>query len=423
MIGGAALELAVVPARPVFQATSGESIVSALIKLTPARRDADRLPLALMLLVERGAGMSQERRLELTQQAARTLLEALRPDDLVGLAAFGERGKLVLPLEPVGDRAKIRRLLGFLDSHALGASANLQAGIATVAEDLRRHASAPLARHLAVFTASPPAPGGVTADRDAELQLRGLTAEGLAVTVFGLGMDWNLSLYKGLADAGRGRIWHVARAVDAADAASEEAAFLAAAAYLDVRVRLRLSRGVQLRRLMQVFPHVAHWLPLMPSEREAVARVGEVAGDRPCLMLADFVVPPQTPGTVRLASADATFVDAHGRAGRAGPVDLVTEFGAAAAPLTPDVAQQLDAFQAYSLVERALEARRDGQAARMRTLLENARQIVPLGRGHGLDAPLAQVVAALGQGLPLTEAQARGLFFAARQPEGGVRPT
>jgi hypothetical protein len=188
----------------------------------------------------------------------------------------------------------------------------------------------------------------------------------------------------------------------------------------DVRLRMHFARGVRLRRFLQVFPSIAHWLPMQPSEREAVARVGELARDTPCYMLAELIVPAQPAGTYRLVSVDASWVDADGRAGKCPTSELVVSFGGENGPLAPEVAYQQDAFQAYSLVERALEARRAQEGPKALTMLKNAQRIVEGRPGHGLAEPLQAAIGALERGLPLSEAQAKILSFTARKPEGGA---
>jgi hypothetical protein len=162
---------------------------------------------------------------------------------------------------------------------------------------------------------------------------------------------------------------------------------------------------VRLRSFVQVFPHMAHWLPVQPTERDALARVGDLPGDRPCYMLAELVVPPQAAGTVRLATLDALY----GQHGATPPVDLVTAFGPEASPPDREVAHHAGLFQAYALVERALEARREHQPERMRTLLENARRLAEPDLTDVLDRALT-AYPVVAEGLAIE------LLLAARRP-------
>jgi hypothetical protein len=262
---------------------------------------------------------------------------------------------------------------------------------------------------VVLFTASPGVP---SQEQEVEQLVRAWAAEGVGLAVYGLGAGWNVPLLTRLADITRGSAETLARPAELAPLLREDLAEPLALA--DVRLRLRLSRGVRLRRFMQVFPTVAHWLAVQPSERDALVRVGDLPGDRPSYMLAELVVPPQAEGTVRLATLNAVFTGAGGRQGVAPAVDLVVGFGPAAGPPDREVARQAEAFQACALVERALEARREHQPERARTLLENARQLAGRGALAGL---LDEAIAALVGGLPVPEGLAIALLMAARRPD------
>jgi hypothetical protein len=413
----AALVVQAVAARSPLPVSSTEFVVPTLIKVLPNRGQFGRLPVLVALLVEFGPGMEHERRSEQAVRAARAVIEGLAPDDYVSLTIYGERAKLVMPAEPVGDGSKVKRMLGFIDAHALGAGADLSVGLKAVADDLRRHIRPGFARRLLIFTATAPATGGATQDREAELLGRALAEEGIIIGGFGFGTDWNVSVLARLVDAGRGVLHYIPRSMDVVSAAREEVLEISSLAITDVRLRMRFAKGVRLRRFMQVFPTIAHWLPLQPSDREAVARVGELAGDRPCYVLGELVVPPQAAGSYRLATFDVSFVTLGGRVGVSDPANLLVDFSESAGPPQSEVARQLDNFQAYTLVEKALDARRAQDLVKARTLLENARRIVSPLRDHAVEMPLEQAIAALERGLPVSEALAKSLFFAARQPE------
>jgi hypothetical protein len=348
-------------------------------------------------LVERGPAMAQEGRLDAVQQATRAALDALAPTDLVSIAVYGDQGKLVLPAEPLGDGQKARRLLGFLDAQQVGAGANLLAGLKAVNDDRVPHEGP---RRVLVFTAA----AAIAQERDVELAVRAWGARGVGLAAFGLGTGWNATFLTRLADATRGNVHAVPRTADLAPALREELGEIYVLG--DVRLRMRLSRGVRLRRFMQVFPHVAHWLPVQPTERDALARVGELPGDRPCYMLAELVVPPQAEGTVRLATLDALY----GPQGATPAVELVTAFGPQASPPDREVAHQAGVFQAYTLVERALEARREHQPERLRAFLENARRLAAPELAERLEKALAA-------NLPVGEGLAIELLLTARRPE------
>jgi hypothetical protein len=114
-----------------------------------------------------------------------------------------------------------------------------------------------------------------------------------------------------------------------------------------------------------------------------------------------------------------TYVAKDGIKQTSAPADLLVEFADQPAPVSRELARQLETLQIYSMVEKALEARRSQDYPKVRTWLENAQQNVLTQRAHPLEVPLEQAFTLLDRGLPLTETLAKSLFLAARQPEGG----
>jgi Ca-activated chloride channel family protein len=279
---GGSITVQALAARPVYQTTESEFVLSALLKVQPQDRSAKRVPAVVALVIEYGPGMEHERHSEQAQQTARRIIEGLLPDDLISLTIYGERAKLVMPAEPVGDGSKAKRLVGFLDAHSLGAGANLNLALKLAADDLRLRTATGTAKRVLVLAATGTLPSSVAQERDAEAVGRTLAEEGVGIDTFGFGPDWNMGLLARLAEAGRGAMHHIPRSMDALPAARDAVQDLSALAFADVRIHVRFAKGVRLRRFMQVFPTVAHWLPLQPSEREAVTRLGDLAGKRQC---------------------------------------------------------------------------------------------------------------------------------------------
>src|SRR3989454_12691325 len=103
-------------------AVSGESAASyALIKLIPsggAVSKAMGLNLALVLVVsgsmyeEDGTGISRLKRI---QDAARSAIEKLKPDDTMAIVAFAHNAQRVLEPTNISDKAKIEDVIQKID--------------------------------------------------------------------------------------------------------------------------------------------------------------------------------------------------------------------------------------------------------------------------------------------------------------------
>lgn len=400
------------PLRATWAVSTAETLVPVLVKLRPEAAPGT-LPLDLVVAIAAGSGLAAERGLELALQAIRPIIDGARPEDRVGVLLFGERARVVLATEAVGDGTMARRLLSLEQVEALGERVDLEAGMKAVADQIRPLRTLGRAARVVVIVGDPMARDAV-GEREARL----LADAGVGLSVVGVGHGWSAPLATRIADAGRGELWHAPRPIDLPAVLREEVTFGRALAHGEALLHLKLAAGVRLRRVLRVFPGLAHWLPSQPSDREALVKLGDVPGDRPVYALIELVVPAQGAGTTRLAQIEAHWRHSGhtGRVGRGTPADVVVAFGERAASQHAEAAYYVDRVQTYTLVERALEARREDGAERVATLLRNAKRIADESHTR-IGEALGSALAVLESTGLLPDAQATPLLIEARQPE------
>lgn len=411
MIGGA-VALEAIPLRRTWAASAADTLVAVLLKLRPDGA-APPLPLDLALVIDAGHAMATERGLEMALAAVRQVVDGARPQDRLAVEIFAERARVVLPLDTIGDGTRAKRTLAFLDHQPMGERTDLLEGMRAAAGLLKPARTRGRAARAVMVVGGP-----TVRELDGEREARLLAETGVGLSAIGVGHAWNGGLLARLADAGRGELWHATRAADLPAVLREEVVFARALAHGEALLHLKLSAGVRPRRVLRVFPGIAHWLPSQPSPREAMVRLGDLPADRPTYVLLELIVGPQAPGTYRLAQVEAHWRRAgqDGRVARSAPAEVVVSFAAQAGAADAEASYYVDRVQGYALVEKALEARRDDGPAKAVALLENARRIAR-GRKSGLAERLEAAAGALGATGLLPEAQAKSLLMEARQPE------
>ncbi|HEY9721666.1 MAG TPA: VWA domain-containing protein [Oscillatoriaceae cyanobacterium] len=385
-----------------------ESLAYVLLKAIPSRV-AGRAGLNLTIVVDRSQAIESENRLAWVQRALGALAEALRPDDIVSLVVFGDRAKLLLPAE-AGAGAKLKRMVAFLDSHAMPGRATVLEGLKLGGEELKKNLAPGRVNRMVVLTASP-----ITQEFETEALARVFAEQHIGVSAFGLGTDWSPFGLVRLAEAGRGSAVYVPRPADLPALVAQEMEHLQELAFLDLRLHLRFTRGLSARRLFQVFPTIAHWLPSQPTERDAILALGSLPAGRPCYLLAELRVPPRAAGECRLAGVDLSYT-AAGPAPQAvrAAVDIEARVGADPATVNFEVLRYVAAMQAFLLVERALEARADGETEKTLALLKNAVRITEDSDDGLLMHQLETALESLEKVAMLPEAAAKELYFSAR---------
>ncbi len=79
--------------------------------------EEQRLPAQLALVIDTSGSMEKGGRLEVVKAALDVLFEELRPDDRVGVIAFGPRAEVIHPLGDVGDASALREKVWRLRPH------------------------------------------------------------------------------------------------------------------------------------------------------------------------------------------------------------------------------------------------------------------------------------------------------------------
>ncbi|MEM8931903.1 MAG: von Willebrand factor type A domain-containing protein [Acidobacteriota bacterium] len=165
---------------------------------------ADRAPATLVFVVDVSGSMDRGDRLELVKQSLDLLLDQMRPDDRVGLVAYGSTARVLL--EPTADIERARATLASLRP---GGSTNAEHGLMLgyqLAFEHRREG----AIHRVILCSDGVANTGATGAAMILDRVRGFASQGVELTTVGFGMGhYNDVLMERLANDGNGRYAYV----------------------------------------------------------------------------------------------------------------------------------------------------------------------------------------------------------------------
>jgi Ca-activated chloride channel family protein len=173
---------------------------TAFEKLLPVRGDpppAPKEPTALVLVLDKSRSMDGPK-IAMVRQAARASVATLRPIDKIGVIAFDETFRWVVPLGPITDVAHINTLI---DSIEADGSTRIYPAVQAGFDAIRRERAT--RRHIILLTDGVSPPGNLP-------QLE-KTAAGAHVTIsaIGIGNDVNRELLEELARETRGKSYFV----------------------------------------------------------------------------------------------------------------------------------------------------------------------------------------------------------------------
>ncbi len=306
-------------------AVMGESAASyALIKLIPTGLGGSLgLNLALVLDVsgsmyeEDGTGISRLRRV---QDAARSALNYLKPNDTLSIIAFAHNSSVLLPPTPISDRAKIEDVIEKVDMYDVdpGGTA-MDQGIGLGMTEVEKLVGAGKLSQVVVLT-----DGETSGERDCRRLAQEAAKKKIRFTVIGVGTEWNSNLIKDLAKHAEGR-WAY---IDVNDAAAAEKVFvdefkhLAATAFNNVEMHLRLKKDVKVKRVRMVTPELKDMVTTEPEERHLVSGLGTLEKDKTTRYILDMSLPKRPDGKFSIADIEITYDAGTGSTESTGPVAL-----------------------------------------------------------------------------------------------------
>jgi uncharacterized protein YegL/predicted DNA-binding protein len=372
------IQLVCTPSRSELPALDEAQLLYLLVEIqpAPAREGETRLPLDLCLLLDCSSSMRGERLLQ-AKEAARYLVGQLTPADYFCLIAFNDRATVVVPRQLVQAPAAIREHIA--EVQASGGT-EMARGLEMALQQMERAGSFAGVRRLVLLT-----DGRTYGDEDRCVVLaRQLQQQGVGITAFGLGSEWNEDLLATIAAYGNSRSEYIVGPEAIVPLFREEMRLLQGIVAREIALALQAVPGVSLQRFYRVVPEILP-VPLQASwENGWGASLGEWMGTEPQVFLAELVLPPLSPGEHRLLEIAVTYRLPHELMQREKRQALAFPCGAVQGSQIPERVQRaLERVMAFRLQESAWQEMRRGNIEQAtRRLRAAATRLVQLGEAE-----------------------------------------
>jgi Ca-activated chloride channel homolog len=203
----------------------------------------------------------------------------------------------------------------------------------------------------------------------------------IKMNVIGVGTEWNQFLIKELAKLSEGDWGYI----DVNDAKAAERLFktefeaLAAAAFLDVELRLKPMKDIKIKRVRQVVPEIKALGTTEPEERLLVAKLGNLERDKSTKYILDLTLPKRPEGKFNIATLEVTFDPGTGKRETTGQVTLEVTYGATQGYVNAEVARLIDEIQIFELndnLQKAIQTNNTEEAKRVAEQVEQKAQVM-----------------------------------------------
>ena len=183
------------------------------IEVVAPERDVVRVPrrrprLNIALVVDKSGSMAEARKIDFVREAAHRLVDQLQPGDRFALVTYDDQVEVPIPSEAFEDRRFAHRVI---DGIRPGGATNLGGGLVEGFRQVRRRYDADGLNRVLLLSDGL-ANRGVTSPDELSRIAAGEGEDGLSVTTFGVGSEFNEDLLSGLAESGRGTYYYIDRA-------------------------------------------------------------------------------------------------------------------------------------------------------------------------------------------------------------------
>lgn len=276
------LDVQLMVSRTHLELTDTDQRLYLLVDIRPPKQSgANHLPLNLALVIDRSTSM-QGRRLEAVKAAIEMVLAKLSPSDMLSITTFSDRAVVASPVEAVVNKAAI---ISRLNSIQASGGTEIYQGLQTAVTEMKKLPLANYSNHLILLT------DGQTYGDDKEcLALaKKMAAEGIGLTAFGIGADWNDQFLDKLVAPSSGHSAFIEQPTSVVNYLQERISGLGTIYAQNMRLVADFPEFMSVQYAFKILPFAQ---PLVIENQEI--RLGNVEGRSRLTFLLEMNIVPQT---------------------------------------------------------------------------------------------------------------------------------
>jgi Ca-activated chloride channel family protein len=325
----------------------------------------DRIPLNISMVIDKSGSMAGEK-LENVKKALDFVIDQLRSEDRLSVVEYDNLVSVLQPQQHVRDKAALHKKVKGITS---GSTTNLSGGMLEGYTQVRGSRQDGLVNRVLLLSDGLANEGVTEPAAIQQIAQKKFRQEGIALSTFGVGADYNEDLMTNLSEYGGGNYYFIESADKIPEMFAHELQGLLAVVAQRTQVSIRVPRGV---KFSQVFGYLS-----------------EVQGDTVTINFNDVFSEEEKPVVVEFeltdqAEGDLTFISTlsyedvvetmgHVEVIRETTVSMTSDPEAFKDGLNVKALDNVAQFRANALLEKAIEAMDKFESERAKKLLAEAK--------------------------------------------------
>jgi len=372
------LSLEIIPERKhIYTSQMGRVNIMAKLHASGTAFGA-RMPVNLCLILDRSGSMEGEP-LEYVKRACCYVVDLLEPTDVLSVVSFEDTAQVIMPARRVMNKALIKEHIQRLQ---VGNTTNLYDGIALGASQVASAASPAYVNRAILLTDGDPTTGikdfASIIGQVVEQKSRGIT-----ITALGFGPEYNEELLAAMAKRSGGNYYYIMRPDLIPEIFRKELESLMMSAARNVRLRVQMSRWVQLRQVYGKQPTFGH--------RTAEVTLSDLERGEVQTAVMELELDARPGGQYRVARIEIVYDDSATGKSETVSQDIVlnftTETSLLAQPVDPSVQREVELVNMSLSLERTVMGMRTQQVSSGQAMDElNKTRMMLMDQGRTMQA-------------------------------------
>ena len=347
-------------ARNYTMENTPDALAYLLIKVVPNPSvDFGSIPMNIGLVIDVSASM-RGKKIKSAIEAAKVVVQSLRPDDWVSVTAFSDDTRVIVPATQAFDKFSI---LSEIDKLRIRSGTRMYLGMEVGVREMRNARFSGSINRMIILT------DGETEGEDRCQSIAEQEADNkLVISNFGIGDRYNEELLKELSDTTLGSFYHLKFAQEIQDSFQKEIDAVSAAVITNVGLSLNVPKGLKLDSISRIFPSSVRLQPKTEADGTVFSvQAGNLRKDESTCFGAQLRLPARPAGRVRIAQVYITYnVPSLQIEDRVEKRDVIVQYSAdptLCGMVDREVIAYFNQLNAQTLIEQAVRETKAGNVA------------------------------------------------------------